>query len=120
MKQEFTTELLEKIVARLKDSINPEAIYLFGSYASGQAKEDSDIDLLIVIPDLNQERHDVVLKGRRSLRDIIFPIDLIVSTQAEMQKWADVKCTLIYTVTRKGKILYESERRTSKRMAQTG
>lgn len=48
MKQEFTKELLDNIVTRLKDSLRPEAIYLFGSYASGQATEDNCLIMLSI------------------------------------------------------------------------
>ena len=118
--KEISTELLNEITRRLADSIHPERIYLFGSHAAGIADDDSDVDLLIVVPDTNQSRHDLALKGRANMRDLIIPMDLVVCTHSEIEKLKNVKCTLIYTVVRKGKLLYESEGRTGKRMAQAG
>jgi predicted nucleotidyltransferase len=118
--KEISTELLNEITKRLADSIHPERIYLFGSHAAGNPDDDSDIDLLVVVPDTNQSHHDLALKGRANMRDLIIPMDLIVCNRSEIEKWKNVKCTLIYTVMRKGKLLYESERRTGKRVAQTG
>ncbi len=118
--KEISTELLDEITKRLAESIHPERIYLFGSHATGIADDDSDVDLLIVVPDTNQSRHDLALKGRANMRDLIIPMDLVVCTHSEIEKWENVKCTLIYTVMRKGKLLYESEGRTGKRMAQAG
>jgi len=54
------------------------------------------------------------------MRDLIIPMDLVVCTHSEIEKWENVKCTLIYTVMRKGKLLYESEGRTGQRVAYTG
>jgi predicted nucleotidyltransferase len=118
--KELSTELLDEITKRLAESIHPERIYLFGSHAAGIADQDSDVDLLIVVPDTNQSRHDLALKGRANLRDFIIPMDLVVCTHSEIEKWENVKCTLIYTVMRKGKLLYESEGRTGKRVAHAG
>jgi uncharacterized protein len=116
--KELTPTLLEDITRSLQKAINPVKIYLFGSYAAGCANVDSDIDLLVVIADTDKSRRDISLKCRSSLRNILFPLDIIVCTVSEIQKWKEFKCTLIYTVTRKGKILYESEGRTGQRMAQ--
>jgi predicted nucleotidyltransferase len=118
--KEISTELLKEITRRLAESIHPERIYLFGSHATGNADDDSDVDLLIVVPDTNQSRHDLALKGRANMRDLIIPMDLVVCTQSEIEKWKNVKCTLIYTVMRKGKLIYESEGRIGKRVARTG
>ena len=118
--KELSAELLDEITKRLAESMRPERIYLFGSHAAGNADADSDVDLLIVVPDTNQSRHDLALKARANLRDFIIPMDVIVCTHSEIEKWQNVKCTLIYTVIRKGKLLYESEGRTGKTVAHAG
>ena len=43
-----TEEILDEMVDTLVQEIAPEQIYLFGSRARGNARPDSDIDLLIV------------------------------------------------------------------------
>ena len=116
----LTTEILNEMTRRLDESIRPERIYLFGSHAAGTADRDSDIDLLIVVPGTHQSNHELALKGRASLRDFLIPMHLVVCTRSEIEKWRDVKCTLIYTVMRKGKLLYDSEGGIGKRVAQAG
>ena len=118
--KELSTELINEIINRLTDALHPLKIYLFGSHVTGQADQDSDVDILVVVADTGQSRYDIASKGRASLRDLMIPMDFVVRTQSEMQKWADVKCTLIYTVTRKGKLIYESQGRTGKRVAHAG
>jgi len=118
--KELSAELISEITKRLTDALHPLKIYLFGSHAADNADQGSDVDLLIVVPDTNQSRHDLALKGRANLRDFMIPMDLIVCTHSEIEKWQNVKCTLIYTVMRKGKLLYESEGRTGKTVAHVG
>jgi len=84
----------------------PRKIVLFGSYAYGKPTEDSDVDLLVIMP-FNRKR------GRKSLeiRQRIpadFPLDLIVRTPAAITQrlqWGD--CFLKEILT-KGDILYEA------------
>ncbi len=49
--------LLDEIVRRLVDGLNPEKIILFGSHAYVSPNENSDIDLLIVIPESDEPRY---------------------------------------------------------------
>ena len=116
----LSTELINEMTNRLTDALHPLKIYLFGSHACGDADKGSDIDLLVVVPDTDKSTREIARQGRASLRSLCFPLDLIVCTQSQIQKWSDVKCTLIYTVIRKGKVLYESQGRTGEKMAHAG
>jgi len=118
--KELSADLLDEITSRLTEALHPLIIYLFGSYACGDADDGSDIDLLVVVPDTDKSTREIARQGRASLRGLMFPVDLIVCTQSQIQKWSDVKCTLIYTVIRKGRLIYESQGRTGERMAHAG
>ena len=74
--RELTESLLEEITKRLAESINPDKIYLFGSYASDRADDDSDVDLLAVVPDTERSLREIAIEGRKSLWDIQIPFDL--------------------------------------------
>jgi predicted nucleotidyltransferase len=84
---------------------HPKKIILFGSYAYGQPTEDSDVDLLVIMP------HDR-RKGRMSLKileavDYDFPLDLLVRSPAEVARrlrWND--CFMAEVIS-KGQIMYE-------------
>ena len=84
----------------------PRKIVLFGSYAYGNPTEDSDVDVLVIMP-FNRRR------GRKSLeiRQRIpadFPLDLIVRTPefiARRLQWGDC---FIREVLAKGDVLYEA------------
>ena len=84
----------------------PRKIVLFGSYAYGKPGEDSDVDVLVIMP-FNRKR------GRKSLeiRQRIpadFPLDLIVRTPefiARRLRWGDC---FIQEILTKGNVLYEA------------
>ncbi|MCS6951165.1 MAG: nucleotidyltransferase domain-containing protein, partial [bacterium] len=67
-RKEEIAEMLDDIVKKLVESYAPQKIILFGSYASGRAREDSDIDLLIV-KDTQQPHLDRWREVKRLLRD---------------------------------------------------
>jgi predicted nucleotidyltransferase len=85
---------------------HPRKIVLFGSYAYGAPTEDSDVDLLVIMP-FNRKR------GRKSLEirqrvPADFPLDLIVRTPefiAQRLEWGDCFTREILS---KGQVLYET------------
>lgn len=85
-----------QIVECLKP-LNPDKIILFGSYATGQANEDSDIDLYVVtnddfLPKDWAEKNAVYLKVSEKIRDIrkIVPVDLIVHTKRMHERFVEI------------------------------
>ena len=42
---------LEQIKEIIRNTVDPEGIYLFGSFAYGEPREDSDYDIYVVLPD---------------------------------------------------------------------
>ena len=98
---------LNKIISIIR-RINPEKIYLFGSYATGSSDEQSDIDLLIIAPSYERplERR---LKLRRMLSeyDRKFGLDLLVYTPDEFEMLAKETSSFIYSAIKQGKKIYD-------------
>jgi predicted nucleotidyltransferase len=99
-------ELLKRVVDRLVQGLHPDRIYLFGSHARGQAREDSDIDLLVVVSDSDLPRHRREALSYDLLWGLKTPVDVIVLTQAEFQRASRVKTSLASTVRAEGEMLY--------------
>ena len=97
---------IEGIVERIVERFAPEKIILFGSYASGDAKEDSDVDLLVVaeteLP--LQERFPVV---RRLLADVPAAIDVFWKTPEEYRRWRNVVNHVVYFAEKYGRVVHE-------------
>ena len=101
-------------IASLADRIirlaNPRRVILFASQARGTAKEDSDIDLLIVGDrphDQGWSRRREIGRIRRGLPEIGLPIDLLFFTPDEVEKWRHTTNHVASGALREGKVLYE-------------
>lgn len=105
---ELSNKQLNEIANRLKNAINPIAIYLFGSYAVDQAENGSDIDLLAVVPETKKPVREIAIEGRKSLMDIHIPLDLIVCTKLQFDRFRDVKNSIINEAFCFGRIIYGS------------
>lgn len=99
-------QLLDRVVEQMLTVGSPLKIILFGSRARGEAKADSDIDLLVI------EESDIPRYKRSpqyyvSLKNILPPQDIVVWTPEEVHEWSDVPAAFITTALREGKVLYE-------------
>ena len=99
-------ELIGEMVERIVDRFHPLRIVLFGSQGRGGAGPDSDVDLLVVLP----EAHDTYQATRqilKALADIPWCKDIIVISEQQVRTWGDVKNTALYSALREGQSLYE-------------
>jgi len=101
----ITDEILEEVVSRLVKQAKPVKIILFGSNARNEATPGSDLDLLIIEEEV-YEQHDEALRLDRALRDMILPLDLVVVSEAQFNRLAQVPGTLYYRALREGRTLY--------------
>lgn len=101
------TKLIKSITEKIRDKYNPEKIILFGSYAYGKPRKDSDIDLLIIKK--TSARHiDRSVKIREIIKDEnrFVAIEPLVYTQEEINKRLELEDDFIKTILEKGVILY--------------
>ena len=101
-----STRTLEEMVARIVAHFHPQRLILFGSHARGEAREDSDFDLLIIAPS-SEPRWRRTVPVYRLLAGLGVPKDIVWWTPEEIAEWRDVKSHLIHRVLREGKVLYE-------------
>jgi predicted nucleotidyltransferase len=100
------SETLPLAVKRIAETLHPEKIILFGSYAYGNPTPDSDVDLLVVLEGYTvwEERF---LGVARLLRPRVFPVDLIVKTPHEIEYSLGHRDFFIQEIVQRGKVLYE-------------
>lgn len=99
--------VLADIVARIVHAAQPERIVLFGSAARGEMGPDSDLDLLVVKRG-KFNRHRVTVAIYRALRGKGAPVDLVVVTPEEVDRYRDTHCLVICPALREGKVVYEA------------
>jgi predicted nucleotidyltransferase len=96
--------VIRRYARAIAERFQPEKIILFGSYAYGTPNEDSDVDLLVIMPAWNE--HSKAVKIRMALT-APFPMDLIVRTPKEMKWRLEERESFTSEITSKGKVLYE-------------
>ena len=97
---------LGEIVLRLVAAYRPDRIYLFGSIARGDADQDSDYDLMVVVPDdAPPERSDSAL-AYKVLRGTGVVADVLVWTRSRFDRRAHVVASLPATILREGRLLH--------------
>ena len=100
-----TEELLREVVRRILGVGKPQAIILFGSWARGNARFDSDLDLLI-IEDSDLPRYRRSARYYHALAGVFPAKDVVVYTPAEVAEWTDVPNAFVTAAVREGKVLY--------------
>ncbi len=90
----------------------PQRIYLFGSWARGEADEVSDIDV-VVIKDTQEPFLERLRTVGRLLPEGIGAVDVLVYTPAEWQAMRQRGNVLAETVVEEGVVLYESREASS-------
>ncbi len=97
--------LIENIVRRILTVVSPRKIYLFGSAARGTMHDNSDIDLLVVIPD-GLHRRRTAQNIYRNLLGIGYAADIVVVTEEDIEKFDDDCSFVIQPALREGRIVY--------------
>jgi predicted nucleotidyltransferase len=95
-------DLCEQIVR----ACSPQKIILFGSYAYGQPNEDSDVDLLVVMP-FKGSPHQQAFKIRMEI-DPPMPLDLLVRTPKYVAERIAMGDFFMQEITEQGKVLYDA------------
>ncbi len=97
-------------IEELKDSfvqhLNPERIYLFGSFATGDQTEDSDYDFYIVVKDNVNNIADLTTRAYKAIRHIKRrPVDILVGTSKRFDERKKM-LTVEREVDEKGVLIY--------------
>ena len=92
---------------KIAETFQPEQIILFGSHASGQTTEDSDVDLLVILP-FEEMAAEKAIAIRQQIR-APFPLDLMARTPQQIQQRLEMGDFFIQDIINKGHVLYEAK-----------
>ena len=98
---------LSEVVDRIVRKFHPEKIILFGSWARGEAREDSDLDLLVVMSKVEHTRKAAV-EVLRALNGLPISKDVIVTTPQEIKKYGKTVGNILRPALEEGKVIYET------------
>ncbi len=96
---------IDQLKERIAQTMHPEKIYLFGSYAHGKATDESDVDLVVVMDsELTPHQRNVAVKRLFPLRS--FSLDAFVYTPQEFARYRDIPGTIVYDAAHNGRLLH--------------
>lgn len=102
-------ETIQRMVEAIVAEVQPERVYLFGSRARGEARESSDVDLLVVESEpFGEGRSHLRETNRiyRALSGFLVPVDVLLFSAAEFEKWRDSLNNVVGRCVREGRLLY--------------
>ncbi|MBC7228234.1 MAG: nucleotidyltransferase domain-containing protein [Thermoflexales bacterium] len=100
---------IRAVAKQIAEKFQPEKIILFGSYAYGNPRPESDVDLLVILETPLRSRQQR-LEISRALSPRPFPMDIIVHTPQELEERLASGDLFLQEITTHGKVLYEKHR----------
>lgn len=108
IKNQLHPQVLEALVQRILAVVRPLKIILFGSAVRGEMNSNSDLDILVVVPD-GTPRRRTAQKIYRSLIGFQWAVDIVVATENDLSKYGNNFSLVFYPALREGKEIYASE-----------
>lgn len=102
----MSEDIVQTIMKRSVERFQPLRIVLFGSHARGEAGKWSDVDLLVVLPEVDDKRKATV-EILRVLGDLPVSKDVIVTTPEEIAQRGHLIGSVLRAALREGKVVYE-------------
>lgn len=97
-------KLIQDIVNRIVDAVQPEQIILFGSAARGEMGRNSDIDLLVIKSGVH--RRNTIGEIYRSMIGAGYPVDIVVAHPEDIERYGESPALIYRDALRSGRVLY--------------
>ena len=98
-------QVIDELVRRIVETAHPLRIILFGSAARGEMGSNSDLDVLVVMPD-GTHRRRTAQRIYRNMIGFALAVDVIVATESDLYQYGDNFSLVYYPALREGKEIY--------------
>jgi predicted nucleotidyltransferase len=103
-----TQEKVNEAVQAAVEVANPSRVILFGSWARGEARWDSDLDMAVLIPDSDEPRLTEIRRTlRRKLDTVPMTIDLVIATEEFANRFRGEVNSIYSRILLDGQVAYE-------------
>jgi predicted nucleotidyltransferase len=103
----IAADLIAEAARRIATAAPGARVILFGSQARGDAGADSDVDLLVIEPAVD-DRFGEIVRLQRVLAPLRLPADVVVVSEAHVEEWGDVPSTMLHDALREGRVLAQA------------
>ncbi len=100
-------EVIDEAVRRIVEEAHPIQVIVFGSAARDDIGPDSDLDLLVVMPD-GTDRLETGYRAHRALRGLGYAADIVVVLESEVAATRDNPSLVIHTALTEGREVYHA------------
>jgi predicted nucleotidyltransferase len=97
---------IQQIYEKIQREFKPDKIVLFGSYAWGTPRDDSDVDLLVILP--YQGKAWRMASSIREQVQSCFPLDILVRNTEQIQARLAINDSFLTDIMTRGKVVYEA------------
>lgn len=97
--------LIEEAGRRLQRAAPEARVLLFGSHARGDGDANSDLDFLVIEPQVADRAAESV-RLRRALRGLLAPMDIIVVSEQQVEEWGEVPGTVVHAALAEGRVVH--------------
>jgi len=99
-------EAIECVVQQIIEKFNPKKVILFGSYAYGLPRPDSDLDLLVIMEtNLTGVRQAVEISSQI---EYLFGLDLMVYSPKRLEQRLSMGDLFLQEIVSRGKVMFAS------------
>jgi predicted nucleotidyltransferase len=95
------------VVKRIVAAARPSRAILFGPYGRGDADGGSDLDLMVIEPEV-ADRYAEMIRLHEAVGSVGTGVDVLVYSEAECERRSQVPGTVLYWARKEGKALYEA------------
>jgi len=103
----ISEEEIRSVVQRIIAAAKPSKVILIGSYARGEADEDSDLDLMVIEPSVENVGREMV-RLHRAAGDIGIGVDVLVYSEEDAARRGKVPGTIVYWALKEGEVVYDA------------
>ena len=107
----ISEQIIQQAVQRVVEVAAPSRVILFGSHARGDATEGSDLDLLVVEPEVANVGEEMVCL-HKALWPLNIAVNLQVCSESDFEKKREWRSSVIYWAALEGKVLFQAEAET--------
>lgn len=107
--QKLNQETIDQLVRVIVHEVNPQEVILFGSHARGDARPDSDVDVMVIEQEpfsAERSRRAEYTKLSKALREFPTALDILLYSRDEFDYWKDSPNHVVGRAQREGRVIH--------------